>query len=459
MVTINSKSYEAADFLNGGHAEDVTAGTGDILPRFLAAIADMLADASRARKTTSATSKSAAQSGSQSWVLAEDVSFGVGSYFTAASRSTPGVRYLCVTTGYVSATKTLTGTVILSEGSSGPYTDWDVMVSGPQGATGPVRERNRVINGTFAVAERPVGSTDNSYATDRWRLLLEAANAAAYSQDTADAPTRAKYAAKLTVGSGNNNKFGLFQHVIGKDMWDLRGQNVSVRVPLKATAGISDVRIGVLQWTGTEDAVSGDPISSWGAAGTNPTLAAGWAFANTPSNLNVTTSWADYLVENVAISASATNLALLVWSDDKTTTQTTDILRVGGYVWFGPGSTAPAVNPPSYEEELAACAMYYQKLGAATNFMLGAGHCNATTTAQIVLRFPRMVKAPGLTSTSASAVTVNSGAGVAAGTNLAFSNITALSALLTVTTSGLTAGNGAIAYVPSSSDYIAADAE
>jgi hypothetical protein len=459
MVTVNGKSYASADFLNGGHAEDVTAGTGEVLPRFLAAIADTLADTSRARKTTSATSKSAAQSGSQSWVLAEDISFGVGSFFTAASRSTPGARYLCVTTGYVSATKTLTGTVILGEGSGGPYTDWDVMVSGPQGSTGPVRERNRVINGTFAVAERPVGSTDNSYATDRWRLLLEAANAAAYSQDTADTPTRAKYAAKLTVGSGEDNKFGLFQHIIGKEMWDLRGQNVSVRVPLKATAGISDVRIGILQWTGTEDAITGDPISAWNGAGTNPTLAAGWAFANTPSNLNVTTSWADYVVENVAISASATNLGLLIWCDDESTTQTTDILRIGGYVWFGPGSTAPAVNPPAYAEELAACAMYYQKLGGAANFMLTGGHCNATTTAQIALRFPRMVKAPAASASSSTAVTVNSGAGVAAATGISFSNVTALSALMTVTTSGLTAGDGAIAYVPNSGDYIALDAE
>jgi hypothetical protein len=85
-------------------------------------------------------------------------------------------------------------------------------------------------------------------------------------------------------------------------------------------ARIGDVRAAVVNWTGTEDAVSADPISVWGAAGTVPTYIAGYANANAPANLSPTTSWATYKIEGVSISASATNLAVFVWIDDKTTT-------------------------------------------------------------------------------------------------------------------------------------------
>lgn len=461
MVTLNGKTYEAADFLNGGHIAEIVAGTGESLPRFLAVFADALADLGRARQTTSSDSQNGGQTGTLIFELDNDVAFAVGSVVTIARTSDPdGVRYTALVEDYVSATKLLTVSVLTSEGAGGPYTDWTIAVAGERGETGPVRERNRVINGTFAVSDRPAGTTDNTYCVDRWRLLLEAANAATFAVDTADVPDGAKYAAKLTVGSANNNKFGLFQHVIGKNMWDLRGQVGSLRVPLKATSGIGNVRAAVIQFTGTEDAVSGDPISSWGADGTNPTLAANWSYANTPASLGVTTGWADYLIENVSISASAKNIGFLIWNDDKTTTTTTDILRIGGKVAFHPGASAPTYSPPSYEEELAECLRYCQKLGGFTNFMLsGAAHANSTTSAQIILSFPKMVKTPTLSASSASAVTVNSGAAVAAGTANSFSNPSDRSALLTVTTSGLTAGNGAIAYIPSSSDYILADAE
>ena len=74
MVIANGVSYEAADFENGGHVETVTAGTGTQTARFIAAIEDCIADAHRVRSTTSATSKDAGLTGSQSWVLPEDLS-------------------------------------------------------------------------------------------------------------------------------------------------------------------------------------------------------------------------------------------------------------------------------------------------------------------------------------------------------------------------------------------------
>lgn len=227
-------------------------------------------------------------------------------------------------------------------------------------------QKNVIKNGSFAVNQRVTApTTDNAYCLDRWRLLLGAANAATVTQNTADVPTGAGYSCVLTVGSGNNNKFGIFQPIENKDMLQYRGGVCSIRVPLKATAGLTDgtgkIRIGIMQWTSTADAISADPISAWGAEGTNPTLIANWAFANTPSALSVTTSWADYTVENVSISASATNLGILIWSDDTTNTQTTDVLRIGGYVTMTKSSVAPAASVALFDDELAACQRYYYK--------------------------------------------------------------------------------------------------
>lgn len=241
-------------------------------------------------------------------------------------------------------------------------------------------QKNFLINGSMAIAQRAMPTADNSYCLDRWRLMLGAANAATVTQDTADVPTGAKYACKLVVGSGINNKFGIFQPIEGVNIYELRGQTVSILVPLKATAGLTDgsgkIRVGILQWTGTEDSISATPISAWNAEGTNPTLIANWAFANTPAAIAVTTSWADYAVLNVSISASAVNLGVLIWSDDKANTQTTDILRVGGYVTFVKGGNVPNPVVAPITKEKADCQRYYEKDGISG--VTAPGSANAT---------------------------------------------------------------------------------
>ena len=90
---------------------------------------------------------------------------------------------------------------------------------------------------------------------------------------------------------------------------------------LSATLQASDTRVGnvkmaIIEWTGTEDAVTADPISSWGADGVTPTLAANFAFSNTPANLGVGTSPATFSV-TATLGASFTNLCVLIWNDDK----------------------------------------------------------------------------------------------------------------------------------------------
>jgi hypothetical protein len=153
-------------------------------------------------------------------------------------------------------------------------------------------------------------------------------------------------------------------------------------------ARIGDVRAAVVNWTGTEDAVSADPISVWGAAGTVPTYIAGYANANTPANLSPTTSWATYKIEGVSISASATNLAVFVWIDDKTTTAG-DYLLVTD-VQLEKGAICTDVERRHIAVELTLCSgtARWRRLGDGEVFAFGL----STTTSQVRGHLPFLVR-------------------------------------------------------------------
>ena len=224
--------------------------------------------------------------------------------------------------------------------------------------------KNRVINGDMRVRQRTtLGTTDDTYTLDRWNLLLEASSAAAASQETSDVPTDgSKYALKLTVGSGEDNKFGVVTFLEFRDVADLRGKTVSLQVKLKATAAITDVRMAVLEWTSTADSVTSDVVGTWGSAGTNPTLASNWAYLGTPANLSPTTSWATYRVEGLTVGASANNLAVFIWCEDETTTVTTDSLLITD-VQLEEGPTCSGFDRRPFNLEWLLCRRYFRQYG------------------------------------------------------------------------------------------------
>lgn len=233
-------------------------------------------------------------------------------------------------------------------------------------ATLSLQRKNRLINGNFNFWQRGTSAptaTDNAYGPDGWRLMLEAATAATIGRAT-EVPTSpyvGKYSCALTVGASNNNKFGIFQPIEGINIYDLRGKSVTLSFWAKVSdARIGDIRCAIMQWTGTEDSVSGDPVNAWGLAGTNPTYTPSptWASANTPSALTPSTSWQQFSV-TATVSASATNLGVFIWCDDKTTTAG-DILYVTG-VQLEAGTTATNFEYIPAALGLAQCQRYYEK--------------------------------------------------------------------------------------------------
>lgn len=318
--------------------------------------------------------------------------------------------------------------------------------------------KNRVVNGGFSVWQRGTSgptTTDNAYGPDRWRLLAETTTTGAViSQETSTTPSGgSRYACKLAVGASNNTMSAIFQPIEGVDMWDLRGQVASLQVTLQVSnVRIGSVRFALLQWTGTEDSVSADPINAggvWPAAGTNPTLTTNWAYAVAPSSattgaITPTTSYVTYTSENISVSSSATNLGVLIWIDDKTTTAGDYVLITDVQLEKGANCTLYERRPAGQERSL--CQQWLRVWGGeGTTDIIAAGQVLTTTLGTAVTALaPSMRAAPTLSVSAAGDWAVQTAGGtITALTVIAIGVATtqAVSISCTVGSAVLAAGN------------------
>ena len=236
--------------------------------------------------------------------------------------------------------------------------------------------RNHIINGAMMVAQRGASFTsatepvnnDDQYLLDQWILLAEGADAVDVTQST-DAPTNGLYSIALDVETANL-KFGIFQPIERKNCIGLIGNTVTLSAYLKVSnARIDDVRMAIVAWSSTADAVTSDIVSAWETDATNPTLVANWTYENTPADLGVTTSWARYSVTAAVDTASAANIGVFIWSN--TTVADPD---VGDFLYITDvqleyGSVATPFERRPFQTELALAQRYFQDIarGVASN--------------------------------------------------------------------------------------------
>jgi hypothetical protein len=244
--------------------------------------------------------------------------------------------------------------------------------------------RNRLFNGSYAVAQRGTtfasgSNNDDTYNLDRWYVLSDGNDAVDITQNTADAPSEQKFCIALDVETANK-KFGVAQIIENINCADLQGQTVTVSFQAKvsATTKLDNVKCAIVAWSGTADSVTSDIISAWGAEGTNPTLIANATYENTPANLNVTTSWATYTVSAPIDTASTNNVIVFIWSD-VTDTTAGDFLYLAG-VQLEAGSVATPFERRPYGTELMLCQRYYQKV-------VGGIGATSTDTATVGISF------------------------------------------------------------------------
>lgn len=227
--------------------------------------------------------------------------------------------------------------------------------------------KNVLINGDGVIVQRALASiNDDTYSLDRWVVLSDGDGVVTPSRETSDLPSGARSAIKLTVDTANK-KFGLLQVVEGKDCKHLISDAASLSAKAKAS-GIASLRVAILAWVGSEDAVTSDVVSAWGAAGVDPTLATSWAYENTPANISLSTSWAEnYEALNASIdTASAKQVAAFIWIDD-TDASISDTLLITD-VQIEKGAVATSFEQRSMAEELNLCHRYFFTNGADSKF-------------------------------------------------------------------------------------------
>jgi len=256
----------------------------------------------------------------------------------------------------------------------------DLANLGGSADAGGLTGANALINGQFAVAQRGTSFTsgsndDTDYTLDRWKLFSDGNDVVDVTQETTTVPTNRQYAIALDVETANK-KFGIAQIIEKKNCVNLIGETVtlSFQAKVSATTNLDNVKAAIISWDGTADEPTDDMISAWGAEGTDPTLAANFAYENTPANLNLTTSYATYSVTASVDTASTDNIIVFIWSD-VTTTSSGEFLYITD-VKLEAGETATPFEHRSYGEELALCQRYYQKsteVGTAVSAVTSTG--------------------------------------------------------------------------------------
>jgi len=308
--------------------------------------------------------------------------------------------------------------------------------------------KNRLINGDFDVAQRGTSFTstsstnnDDTYTLDRWYILSDGNDTIDVTQTTT-VPTGAQNSIGLDVET-INKKFGIAQIIEASNCFDVIGGNVTLSFQAKVSSltKLDNVKCAIVAWSGTADTVTSDIISAWGAEGTNPTLIANATYENTPTNLNVTTSFASYRVTANVDTASTKNIIVFIWSD-VTDTTLGDFLHITN-VQLESGSTATGFDYRPFGTELALCQRYlpgYSGVG----FIPSAGPSGSTTVCAPMVYFPVPARAAptGITISAASDWQVNDNAVAVTGSSLVFEQAGITGARVTFTTASASLTNG-----------------
>ena len=225
--------------------------------------------------------------------------------------------------------------------------------------------RNRLINGSFQIAQRNTsfsGGTDNAddtYTLDRWYVLSEGNDSIDVTQQS-DSPDSNGKSIRLDVET-TGEKFGIAQIIEGQNCIGAIGNTCTLSFYAKVSnARIDTVKAAIIAWSGTEDTVTSDIISAWNADGTTPTLIANATFENTPADLSVTTSWARYELSANIDTASTKNIIIFIWSDDATNPQAGDFLYLTNIQFEAATSVATPFEHRPIGTELALCQRYFE---------------------------------------------------------------------------------------------------
>lgn len=265
-------------------------------------------------------------------------------------------------------------------------------------------DRQALINGNFDIWQRfdnnttltaatRVTNNDDSYIMDRWILLSDGNDIVDITKST-DKPDGSRYSAKFDVQTAK--RFGILQIIPAEDAIKLDNGKVSLSFKAKTDSGeIAALRVAILTWSGTADAPTSDVVGTWGAT---PTWAASWTAENTPADIAITNSWAEYKVENIDIdSATVNNIAIFIYTPNEESINDTLYLS---QVQLNRGETALPFTGTSWDDEYLKCLKFYEQSWTYGTAQANSASNIATRTDGYVTAIPSIRKRLALSSSN-----------------------------------------------------------
>ena len=265
---------------------------------------------------------------------------------------------------------------------------------------------NILINGDGMLNQAGAGSgiADDAYDFDQWYSLTQTGTIAV-SQQTGVADGT-PFMMRMTQSQATAQRMGRAQIIEGKNCKWLRGQQITLSLKHKISSA-ANLRIAVLEWTGTEDSVTSDVVNSW----TSSTYTAGNFFNTTtltvtgvsPAIASTTSLATDSLT--VTLGSSLNNLIVMVWTEAATAQNVTLDLALK----LEKGGTTTAFDKRSLQQELELAQRYYTVMTTVRYTTI-----KATSQQFVSIPFPTRMRATPTITTSNFVDTDSSGGSITA---------------------------------------------
>jgi hypothetical protein len=259
-----------------------------------------------------------------------------------------------------------------------------------QAAPAPLLPSNILHNGGAEVWQRGtiVSCSDNTYSADRWYALAErtGSNNVSVSQFPLGYPAR--YGIDVKNGDPVAQRIGIAQVVENADAAPYTSRPITFQLNLTASTA-ANMRIAVLQWTGTADSVTRDVVNDW----TNGTYTTANFFAS--ANLAVLTVSGSLAVpvgaQAFSITATPTtsckNLIVFIWTEG---TVAQNFHFTASDIGLFDGAGVRDWLPRPVAQELAICQRY---LLALSTFPMGLAFNGTALYSGGVVSFPTTMRA------------------------------------------------------------------
>lgn len=224
---------------------------------------------------------------------------------------------------------------------------------------------NILINGTFHTNQAaPASIADDVYGHDQWYALTQ--TGAIAPSTLTDVENTTPFMARLTQSQATAQRFGYAQIIEGRRCKAYRGQTVTFRFGRTRLSSSANVRIAVLEWTGTEDAVTSDVVLDWTStaytAG-NFFLAANLTVSGVVQQALTANTLTDGSSVTVTLGSTFNNLIIFVWTE---TVAAQNVMLDLAKAQLETGSTAGAYDARDYTVDLELCKWYFERISKST---------------------------------------------------------------------------------------------